>query len=118
MSETWARVALVLGALAVAGLVVLFQRWRLRRPVREVESGTLSGGVYFFSSASCPTCAVARRKLEARLGASGYTEYAWEEEPGPFSDLGVDAVPAVAILDDDGRGRLYPGQPGRALARL
>ncbi len=118
MDEIWARVGLVAGALAVAGAVILIQRWRARRSIRAVEVTDAAPGVYFFSSSTCPTCERARAKLDARLGKDGYTEYAWEEDPGPFGDFDVDAVPAVAILEEGGRGRLYPGQPEKALSRL
>lgn len=117
MNEVWARAALVLGVLLVAGVISLLQR-RQRRPMRDIEAIGLPAGVYFFSSASCSTCTGAREKLQARLGDSGFTEFAWEESPGRFADLDVDAVPAVAIVDEHGRGRLYPGQPERALAAL
>jgi len=83
-----------------------------------VKVADAAPGVYFFSSSTCHTCEQARDKLDARLGQDGYTEYAWEDEPGPFGDFDVDAVPAVVILEEGGRGRLYPGQPDKALARL
>lgn len=118
MDEFWARVGLVVGALAVAAGVSLIQRWRTRRPIRAVEVADADPGVYFFSSSTCATCERAREKLDARLGEHGYTEYAWESEPGPFGDFDVDAVPAVVILEEGGRGRLYPGQPDKALSRL
>lgn len=118
MDEIWARVGLVLGALAAAAAVIAIQRFRARRPVRTVETTDIEPGVYFFSSAACPTCEQAREKLDARLGRHGYTEYPWESHPGIFDALGVDAVPAVLVADEGGRGRLYPGQPDRALARL
>lgn len=118
MDEIWARVGLVFGALAVAGAISFLQWRRTRRPVRTVEASDMAAGVYFFSSATCPTCERAREKLNARLGENGYTEFVWENDPGPFANLDVDAVPAVAVLDESGRGRLYPGQPDRALARL
>lgn len=118
MDEIWARVGLVAGALAVAGSVILIQRWRARRPIRTVEVADAAPGIYFFSSSTCPTCEQARARLDARLGNDGYTEYAWEDDPGPFGDFDVDAVPAVVILEEGGRGRLYPGQPDKAISRL
>lgn len=118
MDEVWARVGLVVGALAVAACVILIQRWRVRRPIRAVEVADKPPGVYFFSSSTCPTCEQARDKLDARLGEDGYTEYAWENDPGPFGNFDVDAVPTVVILEEGGRGRLYPGQPDKALSRL
>lgn len=86
--------------------------------MRQVEATGFEAGVYFFSSAGCPTCTAAREKLETGLGEAGFTEFVWEEQPEPFGVLDVDAVPAVAILDERGRGRLYPGQPERALRGL
>ena len=118
MDEVWARVGLVIGALAVAACVTLIQRWRTRRPIRTVEVTGTAPGVYFFSSSTCPTCEQAREKLDARLGEEGYTEHAWENDPGPFSDFDIEAVPTVVILEEGGRGRLYPGQPDKALSRL
>jgi hypothetical protein len=52
------------------------------------------------------------------LGRDGYAEIAWEAEPGPFENLPIDTVPAVMIVDDRGRGRLYTGQPDKVLAEL
>ncbi|MGH3649714.1 MAG: hypothetical protein ACRDU9_03320, partial [Acidimicrobiia bacterium] len=57
----------------------------------------------------------ARRKLDAFLGEGGYREMAWEREPVRFDELGIDSVPAVLVVGEGGRGRLYPGQPDRAL---
>ena len=114
----WARIGLVGAALAVAGAIALIQRRRALSPVRAVETPGLAPGVYFFSSASCPTCRRARETLDASIGDSGYDELVWEEQPLAFRDIGVDAVPAVLIVGEGGRGRLYPGQPERALADL
>jgi len=118
MSELWVRIGLIAAAIAGVAVIALVQRRRAVGPVRAVETAGLAAGIYFFSSASCPTCRRAREKLDASIGDSGYDELVWEEQPGAFTDLGVDAVPAVMIVDHDGRGRLYPGQPERALADL
>lgn len=118
MDEIWARLGLVVGALALAGCVILIQRARARRPIRTVEVAEKVPGVYFFSSSTCPTCEQARDKLDESLGEDGYTEYAWEDDPVPFGAFDVDAVPAVVILEEGGRGRLYPGQPDKAISRL
>lgn len=118
MDEIWVRLALIAGAVAVAGSVALLQRSRSRDPVRRIESTDLAEGVYLFSSASCESCNRARDRLRERLGEAGYTELAWSEEPGVFEDVGVDAVPAVLVVNGDGRATLYPGQPDRVLRRL
>lgn len=117
MDDIWLRVTVIASVLAVAGLVVFVQRRRAQAPVRAIGSIGLETGVYFFSSATCSTCEAAREKLDAAMGESGYTEFVWEHEPDPFTDLKVDAVPAVLIVRD-GQGHLYPGQPDVALRRL
>jgi hypothetical protein len=54
--------------------------------------------------------------LDEALGSDGYREFRWEQDPGLFHDLGVNAVPATAIVDIDGSGVLWPGRPDKALA--
>ncbi len=118
MDEVWARAGLVAGALAVAGVVVLIQRSRARQTVRRVAATGLEPGVYLFTSTTCSSCIRARETLEAGLGEGRFRELAWEEASQTFEELGVDAVPAVMVVDGRGRGRIYPGQPDRALRRL
>lgn len=118
MDETWARVVLVSGALLVAGALAVWQRRRATsKPERSIDAAGFDPGVYFFSSSACASCARARQKLEARLG-DGFVEYNWEQAPGTFADLDVDAVPAVLIVDESGSATLFPGQPDRALRRV
>jgi len=117
MDEVWARVGVVAAALAVAAVIALWQKTRVRGPIRQVASGDLEPGVYLFSSESCPTCAQARDDLDRALG-DAYFEVRWEEQPEAFSHLGVDAVPAVLIVKTSGQGRLFPGRPDKALAEL
>ena len=118
MDEVWARAGLVAGALAVAGIVVLFQRSRARQTVKRVSATGLEPGVYLFTSTTCSSCLQARETLEARLGEGRFRELNWEEASQTFEELGVDAVPAVMVVDGRGRARLFPGQPDRVLRRL
>jgi hypothetical protein len=115
MNDLWVRLAVVAGALAVAGLIALITRRRTTAGVRTVRARDLAAGVYFFSSVTCGTCDQARTKLDSTLGADGYEEFAWERHPETFTELGVDQVPAVMVVDHGGRGRIYFGQPDRAL---
>lgn len=116
MNDVWLRLGLIVVVLAAAGAIVLLQRRRTQRAVRSVDTGALEPGVYFFSAESCPTCARAREKLDDALGVSGYREVVWERNQKPFEELGIDAVPSVLVVDRVGRGRVYAGQPDRALA--
>jgi hypothetical protein len=118
MDEVWARAALVAGALAVAGVVVLVQRLRARPSVRTVGETSLAPGTYLFTSATCAGCAQARQTLRTELGEDRFHEFAWEEGSAPFDELGIDAVPAVLVVDPGGRGTVFPGQPDRALRRI
>lgn len=115
MNEIWARVALVGGALVIVGLIALIRHRHVRSGVRSVAGTGLGAGVYFFSAASCATCARARAKLDSALGVKGYEEFAWESDPETFTEYGIEQVPAVMVVDDGGRGRVYLGQPDRAL---
>lgn len=115
MDDVWVRAALVAGALAVAGVVVAAQRWRARRPLRTPGPTGLDPGLYLFSSSDCDTCRQARETLDARIGRDGYVEIEWQDQDDVFTEVGVDAVPTVVIVSTNGRGRIFPGQPGRAL---
>jgi mono/diheme cytochrome c family protein len=116
MDEIWVRIGLVAGALIVAGAVTAVLRARARqRPVREVDAAEFEPGVYLFASSTCASCHMARVKLDAALGVDGYVEMAWERDPGVFTALEVEAVPAVMIVSAGGRGRIFPGQPDKAL---
>jgi len=117
MDEIWVRAGFVLALLITAGAIALLQRRGAEREVREIEVSLLADGTYFFSSAICSTCRTARHMLDEHLGPDGYTEYSWEREPERFERLGIGEVPATLIVSG-GRGRLYPGQPGRALDGL
>ena len=118
MDEVWARLGLIAGALLVALVVTLVLRARARGAPQRLESTGLEAGIYYFSSASCPDCRSVRRKLTEALGESGFLEFNWEQQPGVFHDLSVDAVPATLVVNTDGSGTLYPGQPDRALATV
>lgn len=115
MNELWVRVALVAGALALAGVIALMVRRRATARVRTVKTRGLEAGVYFFSAATCATCEQARTKLDSSLGPDGYKEFAWEHHPQIFTEYDIDQVPAVMIVDDGGRGRIHFGQPDLAL---
>lgn len=115
MDDLWARIGLIAAVIAVAIVITWAQRRRALNPIRTVDPGDLAPGVYFFSSDTCGTCREAREKLAAALGSDAFTELAWERDPGPFTDLGVDAVPAVMIVEEGGKGRLHVGQPDEML---
>ena len=114
MSEVWLRLAIVAGAVLVSfGLVVLLRR-KQRGPASVGASG-LNPGMYLFSSSSCADCVAARGRLEVALGASGFAEIMWEEEPELFAELGIDAVPCTVVVSADGSAARYPGAPEKAL---
>lgn len=116
MDDLWTRIGLVVTFLAFAGLIVLIRRGRLRIRDRDVEAPGLDPGLYLFSSITCSTCETAREKLIARTGDEGFDEYVWERDPEIFAALGIEAVPAVVVMREEGRGRLYPGSVEKALA--
>ena len=115
MDDVVARLALIGGALLVAAATTALIRRRTNRAPRRIDSTNLRAGIYFFSSTACPDCRSARRTLESTLGENGYAEFSWEENPGLFHDLGVDAVPATLVVNVDGTGTLWAGKPDAAL---
>lgn len=118
MDEVWVRLGLIGGALAVAALATAVLRSRMMGRPRALVATGLEPGVYLFSSAACPDCSSVRRALVDELGEGGFLEMSWEQDPGTFHRLGVDAVPATAIVGSDGSATLWPGQPDQALKSI
>jgi len=111
MDDVWSRVAVVVGVLAIAVSVSLILRRRGRRSIRRLDGVDLSAGVYYFSSSTCDTCQTARVALSRLLGPDDFTEFAWEETPAVFEELGVGAVPATLVVAADGSAVLHAGVP-------
>lgn len=118
MDEIWLRLGLIAGALIVAAAAILVLRMRSTGPKRSLGDTGLERGVYFFSSSACPDCSLTRRTLIESLGEQGFLELIWEDDPGVFHRLGVDAVPATLIVAADGSGTLWPGRAESALESL
>lgn len=118
MNEVWIRLGLItaalIGVLLTAGVI----RSRARDSETQLSATGLEAGVFLFTSANCADCEPARTKLANRLGADGFTELRWEEQPGLFEKLKISVVPATLVVDDGGSGTLYPGQPELAMEEL
>jgi hypothetical protein len=117
MSEVWLRLALVAAGIVVALGVALV----LRRPVVHrvtTKAAGLGPGVYLFSSSTCVDCVAARARLVDALGPTGFVEIDWEDDPGPFAEFGIDAVPCTVIVTGEGMSTRFPGMPDRALEEL
>ncbi len=118
MSEIWVRLALIVGALTLALVVAMVVRGKTRgRPV-VIDASGLRPGVYLFSSETCLDCQPARAAIDAVMGPGGFIEISWEEQPGPFHDLGIEVVPATVIVSENGSAAMFPGMPDRALRGL
>lgn len=118
MSEIWVRLAVVVGALALAFVIAMVVRGKTRRRPVVIDAAGLRPGVYLFSSATCLDCQPARAAMEAVMGPGGYTEIVWDEQQGPFHDLGIEAVPTTVIVAENGSATMFPGVPDSALNRL
>jgi hypothetical protein len=68
-------------------------------------------GVIVFTSEACSTCAPVIAVLDRRLGIGGYRRIRWEDDPEIFARHRIERVPAVAVLDAAGGGRLWEGVP-------
>jgi hypothetical protein len=118
MSDLFARFGLIAGALLIAWLVTVALRRRSSGSPRKLAATGLDAGAYLFTSTACADCGPTRRQLDESLGKGGYTEVSWEEEPGLFHQLGINAVPATLIVDAGGSATLYPGRADKALVVL
>lgn len=102
----------VLVVVGIAVAVFALVRRRLReRPRRTISATGLAPGAYLFTSGDCAECANARSMITKRLGSDGFTEVAWESEPGIFERLGVTAVPSSLLVAPDGSGVWHAGVP-------
>lgn len=117
MDEVWIRLILIAGALGAALLITMVLRSRSSGSSRHLETTGLAEGVYLFTSSACLDCLSAREALAKSIGDQ-FVEIEWNRNPALFDQLGVSAVPATLLVDPDGSGRVFPGQPGRALSRL
>ena len=108
MDETLVRLVLVLGTLAVVGLVAWIETRRTRPANRVVSDTGLESGVFLLTSNDCESCERARATLARR---TEYTEMSWQEAPETFQHLDIEAVPAVLVVDETGRGVLSFGNP-------
>jgi hypothetical protein len=109
----------VLVRLLVVGFVVaaaILAAWLARRGAavvrRPVRLEGLGPGVVLFSSSTCGTCEVMRR----RLTWANAVEVSYEGAAADFPDA-VRRVPAVALLDSEGRGWIAYGVVGESRLR-
>jgi hypothetical protein len=116
MNEVGLRLAIVVGVALLSLIVVAVMR--RRRVVSALDRGGLDPGVYLFTSSSCSDCAGARARLQEVLGSSAFNEISWEDDPGMFTQLGIDAVPCTVVVGDDGSASIHPGTPDRVLRGL
>jgi hypothetical protein len=117
MSEVWLRLAIVAAGIVVALVAALVLRRPVPHPVTTNTRG-LGPGVYLFSSTTCVDCVAARARLVAALGPTGFVEIDWEDDPGPFAEFEIDAVPCTVIVSEEGMSTRFPGMPDRALEEL
>lgn len=103
------RLAVVAGVGAVA-LIIVWAWNRRPRPLLVSYPG-LGPGIVLFSSGTCAACAGARQRLDQWVGPEGYREISWESDVETFERHQIARVPAVAILDSEGSGRLWEGVP-------
>ncbi|MFP3915105.1 MAG: hypothetical protein ACLFWM_09540 [Actinomycetota bacterium] len=95
---------------AVAAVVVALAVLLRRRPLvrrRRLGRTDLPPGLYLLTSDGCGTCGRARERLVRRDMA--HTELSWEKNPEVFETLGIDAVPSVVRIHEDGTGLWWRG---------
>jgi hypothetical protein len=115
VDEIAVRVAVVVGLFAVA--LAAGRWWRPAPAVGRVKMEKLGPGVIVFTSEACSACGPVIAVLDRRLGEGEYRRIRWEDDPEVFARHRIERVPAVAVLDAAGRGRLWEGVPPARLLR-
>ena len=103
----------------VVVLIVALLLARLSRPLQSaahpsltIPPGDLPAGVVLFTSTDCDQCAAARAALKA--AGVEYREVTHEIESARFDRYGVQGVPLLAKIEDDGsQSYLAAGVPTR-----
>jgi hypothetical protein len=118
-----ARLVVVTVAVAVVVVVGRFRSRRRPAPLN-VKGNFESPGVHLFTSETCDSCDVARRRYRQVLGEHGFVEHSWEDEPALLERLGVEEIPVGTVIGEGGSEiasfRLVPNVRAlrRAAARL
>lgn len=104
----------VVAAVAVAAVgVAVFSRRGRGLIRRSIEMPGYGPGLVFFSSSTCASCAQMRDHLKAWPDVA---EVTYEAAGGDFPSA-IDRVPALALLDDAGRGWVAYGVVSEARVR-
>jgi len=101
------RLAVVAAVGAAAVVVALIGRRGAAVARRRVVLQGIGPGLFLFTSTSCGTCA----QMQARMGRWSQTVEVSYESADEFP-VGVDRVPAVALVDEHGRGWIAHGRVG------
>lgn len=118
MSDLTTRLVLIAGALVVTVLVLITMRTISRSRPTVIDPGDLLPGIYLFSSSTCLDCRPASAMMLETLGAGGFTEFTWEDQPQRFQTMGIATVPATVVVDADRSALLFTGMPSKALERF
>ncbi|MDE0131133.1 MAG: hypothetical protein OXQ32_02570 [bacterium] len=100
-----------LGILALSASIALAARILQRRRPRRRSMQGLEPGVSLFTSERCPGCDPVRSRLIEVLGAEGFREIKWTDQPDLFVTHTVDRVPTTAAVDASGDAFIWEGMP-------
>jgi hypothetical protein len=110
VNEPLIRLLIVAVVASVALLLASGVRRGLAVRRRAVTFPSLDAGVTLFVSKGCSSC----ERVMAALDDAGVEEVTlvdWDESPQVFLDLGIDRVPTLVHLDDQGSGWSVQGIP-------
>lgn len=113
MNDPVVRAIVVLAILSVVSMVAAAVRRGVVMRRRRVDLPYT--GVVLFASDGCESCAQVRENLEA-AGVGAVTMIDWDASPQRFLEAGIDRIPTLARLDEDGTGWAVAGVP--SVARL
>ncbi len=105
------RLLIVLAVIAVAVAVAKIQNRGVAVVKRRRSFVGIAPGVVVFESSSCGRCEAVESVVSSIAGEGGYSVVRWDDHPDVFRDNGIDRIPAIARIGEDGTGWLVSGIP-------
>lgn len=114
---TFERLLVVLTVIAVAVILAAIQNRGVAVTRRRRAFEGVSPGLAVFASRTCQSCESIEAMVADAAGSENRRVYWWDESPEIFERNGIERVPAIARVGEDGSGWIAVGVPSAARLR-